>query len=95
MFWPTGPPRVGNHKIRGLLRYLGLGRPLALGEIPGAGRKWKTQLPGPRGPKTEKKTLPRYPGWLSATFPKKYVLANRTPTGGKSQNMGFFRPFWP
>ena len=36
---------------------------------PGRGRKTeKTQFPGARGPKIEGKKLPRYPGWLSATF---------------------------
>ena len=48
----------------------------------------KTPFPGARGPKIEEKKLPRYPGWLSATF---YILS--FDRGGKSQNTGFSGPF--
>ena len=55
----------------------------------------KTQFPGDRGPETEKKS---YHGirdgcpQLSLTV---YVLAHRTPTGGKSRNGGISGHFGP
>ena len=53
----------------------------------------KTQFPGARGPETEKK-LPRYPGWLSATF--LHLRFDRPdPQGREIAKYGGFRPFWP
>ena len=61
---PTG----GKSQNMGFLGHFGLGQPLALAEVPGPGQNRKTQFPGARGPEAGEKKLPRYPGWLSATF---------------------------
>ena len=71
----------------GVSGHFGLGRPLALREIPVLGRKM--QFSGARGPfgdkiRTPQKFLPE-----SAHFFTVYVFADRTPTGGKSRNVGF------
>ena len=69
---------------------------MALGEIPAAGRKRKTQFPGARGPETEKKWYHAIrdscPQLFFFTF---YGSTDRTPTGWKSRNTGGFRPLRP
>ena len=82
-FFSGGPPPVGNGVLVGVWPILGLGH---LEKFQAQAKNRKTQFLGARGPKIEEKKLPRYPGWLSATFLHVYVLPDRTPSGGKSQN---------
>ena len=52
--------------------------------------KGKPQFLGARGPEIEKKMLPRYPGWLSATFLHVASWSTGPPGAG---NTGFLGPF--
>ena len=58
---PTGGKPMGG------LRHFGLGRLLAQ-ELPGLGRNQKNANCRSKGSRNGRETLPRYPGWLSATF---------------------------
>ena len=61
-FWATRPPGAGNRKIWGFKDHFGLRK------IPGPGRIWKNMNSRCKGYRNGEKKLPRYPGWLSATF---------------------------
>ena len=84
-------PRGGKSQTMGVgvSGHFGLGRPLARREIRGWAKKGKMQFPGARGTFgggiwTPQKFLPE--SAQPFTF---YVLADRTPTGGKLRNTGF------
>ena len=57
-----------------------------------AQKQKKTQFFRRWGSQNREKKLPRYPGWLSATFLRR-VFPERNPRGGKSWNSGFLGPF--
>ena len=78
-FWPTGPPRAGNRRIPGG----------GLGPWHISGRKRENKFPGSRGTFGGEIRLPQMFVPESGTFLHFYVLADRTPTGRKSQNTGF------
>ena len=67
-FSPTGPPMGGKSQYMGGLAHFDLGRPLALREIPGPDRNRKNTNSRCKGSRNGGKRLPRYPGWLPATF---------------------------
>ena len=87
---PTG----GKSQNTGISGHFGLGRPLALTEIPGLGRNRKNVtsrflgalLGGKSG--RPKGFSPKVRNFF--TF---HVLADRTPTGGKLRNTGFLGHF--
>ena len=54
-FWPTGPPGAGNRETQVFQAILAQDGP------------WHSEKSWARVPKSKKK-IPRYPGWLSATF---------------------------
>ena len=91
--WADRTPTGGKSQNMGLFSHFGLGRPLAIGEIlgPGRNRKKKTQSPGARGPKTEKK-ITTLSGMVVRNFFTFYGWADRTPRGGKSRNTGCYCP---
>ena len=76
---------------RGLiLGYFGPGRPLALRETLGAGQKrGKTHNFLVLGVPKQKKNVPTLSGMVVRNFLTFYVLPDQTPTGGKTQSVGF------
>ena len=94
MFWPTRPPR----EIAKYAYFRPFWPRTARGTYRNPGRGLKTEkriFPALGVPKSKKKKLPHFPGWLSTNFFTFYVLAGRKPAGGETQNAGGFRPFWP
>ena len=75
------------------LGHFGLGRPLALREIPGLGRKRRNAIYGARGTFGETIPPPQIFSPNVRNFLTFYVLADRTPMGGKSRNTGFLGHF--
>ena len=86
---PDRTPTGGKLQNTGILGHFGLGRPLALIEIPGLGRKRKNAISRcwmhvwGGGSGRPKSLSPKVRNFF--TF---YVSADRTPRGGKSQNTG-------
>ena len=94
-FWPTGPPRAGKREIRGFWAILAQAGRWHLEKSWAWAENGKLQFPGARGPEMKKHatTVSRM---VFRNFLAFYVLADRTPTGGKSQNRGFLgHLFWP
>ena len=93
---PERTPKCGESQNTGISGHFGLGRPLALREKSwGWAENIKIQFPGARGTfgvkiRTPQKILPVRKVRNFFTF---YVLADRTSTGGKSQNTGFLGHF--
>ena len=90
-FWPTRTPTDGKSQNTCILGHVGPGRPLGLGEIPGAGRmRKKMPFPGARAPEMEIffTTLSGCPQLFCI-----FRFARPDPTGGKSQNMGILAHF--
>ena len=87
-FGSTGPPRAGNRKIRGLSAILASDGRWHLEKSRARPENGNSQLPGDRGPAMEKKNVTTVSGVVVRKSFGHYVLADRTPTGGKSQNMG-------
>ena len=87
-------PMGGKSQNMGVLGHFGLGRPLALREIPGLGRKRKkcnflvlgALLGGKSG--RPKSFSPKVRNFFTCC-----VLADRTPTAGKSRNTGILGHF--
>ena len=74
---------AGNGDLVGVWPVLGLGH---LEKFRAWAENRKTQYPGARGPEPEKK-VPTLSGMVVRNFLTIYGLTDRTPTGGKSQNM--------
>ena len=83
---PDRTPTGGKSQNTGVLC---LKRPLALREIPGPGRKWKKNNFPVLGVPKRKKKVTTLSGMVVRNILTFYVLANWTPTGVKTQNMGF------
>ena len=83
---PTG----GKTRNTRILGHFGLGWPLALEEIPGPGRKRKKRNFTVLGVPKQKKMLPRYPGWLSATF-LHVIFWPTGPSGAGNQEKRVFQ----
>ena len=87
-------PRGGKPRSMGILGCFGPGRPLTLGEIPGLGRKQKKcNFPVLGALLGGKSGRPKSFSLKVRNFFTFYVLADRTPTGGKSRNTGFLGHF--
>ena len=83
-------PRGGKTRNTRILGHFGLGWPLALEEIPGPGRKRKKRNFLVLGVPKQKKNLPRYPGWLSATF-LHVIFWPTGPSGAGNQEKRVFQ----
>ena len=76
---------VGNGDLRGFWPVLGRGH---LKKLWAWAKNKKMQIPGARGPEIEKTKVTTLSGMVVRNFLTFYVLPDRTPRGGKSQNTG-------
>ena len=83
-------PMGGKSQNMGFLGHFGLGRPWTLREMPGPGQNRKNTNSWCKGSQNGKKMLPRYPGWLSATF----LHVTFWPNGPQGAGNREIRGFW-
>ena len=90
-FFRSDPHVVGNGDLLGFWPVLGRGHSE---KFRARAENRKTQFPGDRGPETEKKVT-TLSGMVVRSFLSVYVLAHRTPKGGKSRNAGILGRLGP
>ena len=78
---------MGKHEIRGFRAILAEGGRWHSEKSRNRAENGQSQFPGGRGPEIKKKVT-TVSGVVVRNFFTFYVLADRTPMGGKSQNMG-------
>ena len=90
---PDRTPTGGKSQNTGILGHLSLGRPLALTEISGLGRNQKNAIYRCYRHFLGELRTPQKLFLESAQLFAFYVLADQTPTGGKSGNTGLLGHF--